>query len=115
MGFDNETIHYALKVDGDTLSRPCSAETNPYCFGKQIVSQGIAIWRFKIITPFCYFIGIVNANYARKNSCHTRLRALVLNAYGETPHGLDRYKTQKRMQCGDWNVSFGNLSFANRG
>eukprot|EP01083_Nonionella_stella_P036761 100304_1 len=67
--WDQKTINKVLQIKDDTvLTRPTARGTNPYGFGSQSFDSGITIWRFKVVKKECYWIGIVDAKNAIRNS-----------------------------------------------
>eukprot|EP01084_Bolivina_argentea_P293085 504022_1 len=67
--FDPITKHSAFTIDtivtdSDTIIR--EGGTNPFIFGTMRVNKGCTIWKFKVIEPVVYWIGVVRANSIRK-------------------------------------------------
>ena len=67
--WDPDTMHYAMYViDGTDIITRKDSGSNPYSFGTKLVNSGIAIWRFKIIKPLYYWVGIKDNKTIKKDA-----------------------------------------------
>eukprot|EP01084_Bolivina_argentea_P027118 50420_1 len=110
--WDGETIHRVLAIQNDyLLKRPISGGTNPYCFGTQTFKTGISVWRFKIAKKECYWIGIVDANDAIKDSEDIQTSDNITNNFYFASLYGGRYRKDKNSDSTESNL----LCFDNNG